>query len=503
MVVTNSKRIAMNTVIMYSRMLIVMFLSFYSSRILLSTLGVTDFGILSVVGSITVSFAAIKGLFSESIQCFLNVAKGRQENSLEEQRRIFYLSIVIHIVLALLFFIIAECIGIWLLNKHLEIPLDRLDSAYFVFHVSVIATTISIMSIPYDAVVIANERMSFYAILSLFDNIIRLVFILFLPIIGLDYLKTYSLFILFVPLTTFIIQLIYCKRFAECTFIKTFDKTLFRGMLSLSSWNFFGNICFSLIHEGINMMLNIYGGVVMNASRAIAYQVKNVANQVSTNTLVAVRPKIMQYSIQKEKCAYFDDIFLLSRLSFFLLAIVVFPLFIFCPNLLNVWLGEYPEASVIFTRVILISLFVRTLHEPINMMNMAFAKIRRQIIVESIIMLFAFAMIYLSFDFTDNIAMPFVILTIMEIFVMVGLIINAKYEVDFPLVMYVKKVVIPMIVLVVLSFFSGLFIIKLPISNIGMLMLGSLSAVIVELVICFILLDNRERNILKRLLIKK
>lgn len=503
MVVTNSKRIAMNTVIMYSRMLIVMFLSFYSSRILLSTLGVTDFGILSVVGSITVSFAAIKGLFSESIQRFLNVAKGRQENSIEEQRSIFYLSIVIHIVLALLFFIIAECVGIWLLNKHLEIPLDRLDAAYFVFHVSVIATTISIMSIPYDAVVIANEKMGFYAILSLFDNIIRLVFILLLPIIGLDYLKTYSLFILFVPLTTFIIQLIYCKRFAECSFINKFDKTLFRGMLTLSSWNFFGNICFSLIHEGINMLLNIFGGVVMNASRAIAYQVKNAANQVSTNTLVAVRPKIMQYSIQKEKSAYFDDIFLLSRLSFFLLAIVIFPLFIFCPYLLHMWLGEYPKYSVIFTRIILISIFVRTLHEPINMMNMAFAKIKRQIIVESIIMLLSFAVIFLSFKFSDNISMPFIILTIMEIMVMIGLIINAKYEVGFPLMMYLRSVIIPMIVLAIISTFCGLLIIKFHINNIVMLLLGALIAAVVEIAICFVLLNNRERNILKRLLIKK
>lgn len=501
--VTNSKRIAMNTMIMYGRMLIVMLLSFYSSRILLSTLGVTDFGILSVVGSLTVSFAAIKGLFSESVQRFLNVAKGRKESSIDEQQRIFYLSLVIHVVLAVLFFIIAECVGTWLLNNHLDIPTERFDAAFFVFHVSVIATTISIISVPYDAVVIANEKMSFYAVLSLFDSIIKLVFILLLPSIGIDYLKTYSMFLLFVPLTTLIIQFIYCKRFPECAYVKKSDKRLFRGMLDLSGWNFFGNICFSLIHEGINMLLNIYGGVVMNASRAIAYQVKNIANQVSTNTLVAIRPKIIQYSIQKERNAYFEDIFLLSRLSFFTLAIVIFPLFIFCPNLLNIWLGEYPEASVIFTRIILISLFVRTLHEPINMMNMAFAKIRRQMIVESTIMLLAFAMIYLSFDFTDNIAMPFVILTIMEIIVMVGLIINAKYEVDFPLVMYVKKVVIPMIVLIAFSFFSGLFIIKLPICNMGMLMLGVLSAVIVELVICFILLDNRERNILKRLLIKK
>ena len=136
-------------------------------------------------------------------------------------------------------------------------------------------------------------------------------------------------------------------------------------------------------------------------------------------------------------------------------------------------------------------------------MNMAFAKIKRQIIVESMIMLFSFAMIYISFNFTDNIAMPFIILAVMVIIVMAGLSINAKYEVDFPLVMYVKKVVIPMIILVVLSVFCGFAIIKLPINGFGMLMIGVLLAVFVELVICFILLNKRERNILKRLLIKK
>jgi len=501
MIDTNHKRIAMNTAIMYARMLLVMCISFYSSRLLLSTLGITDFGILSVVGSITVTFAAIKGLFSESVQRFLNVAKGKEGSSLEEQRKIFYMSNIIHVALSVIFIIVVECVGLWLLNNYLDIPEDRFNAACFVFHISVIATAISIISIPYDAVVIANERMSFYAIISLFDSILKLIFIIILPIIGWDYLKTYSLFILFVPISTLVLQFIYCRQFPECSYKVHFDKSLLKSMLHLSSWNFFGNLCFSLIHEGINMLLNFYGGVVMNASRAIAYQVKSLANQVSNNTLVAIRPRVMQHSVQKDRSHYFDDIFLLSRLSFFTLALIIFPLYTFCPNFLQMWLGEYPESAIPFTRLVLIAVFLRSLHEPINLMNMAFAKIKRQILIESFIMLLSFGAIYLSFQLTNNSAMPFIILSIMEILVMIGLLINANIEVEFPLYAYLTQVIFPMIILSLMSIITGFLIHKLVfIDNLVIIIISAFIYVIIELAICFILLNKRERGILNRLI---
>lgn len=500
---TNNRRIAINTAIMYARMLIVMCISFYASRLLLSTLGVTDFGVFSVVGSITISFSAIKSLFSESTQRYLNIAKGSLCFSEEKQRKVFFISLIIHFILALLFFFILEVSGSWLLETKLSIPVARYEAAFFVFQVTIFATVFSILNIPYDAVLIANEKMGFFAFISLYDGLARLLIIFLLPIIGHDYLKIYSLFLLITPITTLFILIQYCKRFPECSYKWSTDKSLFKGMISLSSWNFIGNISFSLIHEGINMLLNVYGGVVLNASRAIAYQVKSMTNQVSNNVLIAVRPRVMQHSVQKDRDLFFDDIFLLSRFSFFILGLVIFPLFLFCPQILTIWLGEYPEETVMFTRLVLIALYIRTLHEPINMMNMSFSKIKRQIIVESIIMILCFLFIYVVFHITTNSTMPFIVLIAMEVLVMFGLSINAKYELGFPLKKYTRNVVIPMCTLLFLSYIAGIIILLNKCDNNLLLLLWVIISIIVELVVIYFLLNLREKRLIFSLLKRK
>lgn len=497
---SNNKRIAINTFIMFSRMLVVMCISFYASRLLLSTLGVVDFGLFSVVGSVTATFIAIKSLFTESTQRYLNVAKGKSASTYKEQNIIFNMSLFIHVFLALLFFCVLEFVGSWLLESKLSIPNERKDAANFVFQITIFSTVINILNIPYDAVIIANEKMGFFAFMSLFDSLVRLLVIYLLPIIGYDYLKTYSLFLLITPITTLLILITYCKRFPECSYKLIIDKSILKGMLSLSSWNFIGNISFSLIHEGINMLLNIYGGVVLNASRAIAYQIKNMTNQVSNNALIAVRPRIMQHSVQKDKELFFEDIFLLSRLSFFILSLVTFPLILFCPQLLKIWLGEFPEQSIIFTRLILVAIFIRTLHEPINMMNMSFSRIKRQILVESIIMVLCFMAIYFALNIENNVTIPFVVLIVMELLVIAGLAINAKFELGFPLQKYINDVIIPMFILVVLSFVSGELILLNNFDNIIMLLIWGAVALIVEGGGVVLLLNKREKKLLHSLL---
>ena len=212
---TGVKKIAKNTGIVYLRMVLLIIIAFYTSRILLKTLGVIDFGVYSVVGSISSTFIAIKSLFSESIQRFLNVSKGKNPDDYSELISIFNISLIIHVVLVAVFVLVVETVGLWLLQNKLDIPAERYDAACFVFHMTVLATSISILSIPYDAVIIANEKMGFYATISVFDALLRLFFVFMLPIIGIDYLKTYSLLLVFIPTTTLIIQLLYVRLFSE------------------------------------------------------------------------------------------------------------------------------------------------------------------------------------------------------------------------------------------------------------------------------------------------
>ena len=500
----STKRVAKNTVIMYIRMIILMGISFYSSRLLLKTLGVEDFGIYSVVGSIASSFTAIKSLFSEAIQRFLNVAKGKKGDSIQEQTQIFNLSILVHVVLMVIFVIAVEVIGMWLLYNKLSIPDGRLGVASWVLQMSIISTAISIISIPYDAVIIANEKMGFYAVISIIDGFLKLAFVLILPFLGYDNLKEYSTLLVFIPISTLIIQFFYVNRFPECKYHAKYDKATFHEIMSLSGWNFVGNISFSLIHEGINMLLNIFGGVVSNAARAIAYQVKGVTGLLSSNTMVAVRPVVMQKSVQSDSNQYFNIINLISRISFFTLLVPVIPLSVYCPQLLLLWLGDFPENAVLFTRILLIGVLIRSLHEPINIMNMAFGKIKRMMIIESSVMILCLVMIYISLSLWRHIWIPFALMSIMELVIIIALTWNAKKEIGFLLKEYYKEVGFPLLFLFTISVIVGLLFFFFLNSGRIILMLINFSVLtLIIITLCYLFMNNTERNIVTKIIKKR
>lgn len=498
---TGVKKIAKNTVIVYLRMVLLVIITFYISRILLKTLGVIDFGVYSVVGSISSSFLAIKSLFSESIQRFLNVSKGKNPNDYSEQISIFNISIIIHLVLVVVFFLVVETVGLWLLQTKLDIPAERYDAACFVFQMTVLATCISIFSIPYDAVIIANEKMGFYATISVFDALLRLSFVFLLPIIGIDYLKTYSLLLVIIPTTTLLIQLLYVRRFSECKYDLRFNKKMFHDILILSGWNFFGNISFSLIHEGINLFLNIFGGVVMNSARAIAYQVRSVTSQFTTNTMLAVRPSIMQRSSTLENKDFYETIISLSRISFFAMLVPVAALIVYTPQILEIWLGAVPEKATLFTRIVLIGIVFRSLHDPLNIMYMSLGKIKRIMIVESLVMLCFLAIVYAVLKMGAPIWSPFLLLSIMELVIIILISFNARFELDFPFNKYIRRVLFPMIMMMIISLilFYGLECV-LKADSLLLTFLGSILSAVIEMVICLIFMEKKELDLLKRLI---
>jgi len=495
------KRIAKNTGIVYIRMVMLIIIAFYTSRVLLKTLGVNDFGVFSVVGSISATFVSIKSLFSESIQRFLNVSKGKNSSDYKEQISIFNISIVIHLFLIIVFVIIVEIVGLWLLKTKLDIPPERYDAAVFVFQMSVLATSIGILSIPYDAVIIANEKMGFYAAITVFDGLLKLLFVFLLPIIGHDYLKTYSLLVVFIPISTLLLQLLYSRRFKECSINFKIEKGLFHDIFSLSSWNFFGNISFSLIHEGINILLNVFGGVVMNSARAIAYQVRAVTSQLSSNTMLAVRPFIMQKSASLELLSFYDSIITLSRLSFFTILVPSSALILFAPQLLAIWLEIVPDMATLFTQIVLFTILIRSLHEPLNIMYMSFGKVKRYLVIESIIMLFFLVIVFVTLKLGAPIWTPFIVLSIMEAVIVVAITYNAYVEIQFPLLQYYKRVIFPVLLLIAVSamIMVPIYFLWSPTSIIGSIG-GVVVVCLIEVLLCYIFMEQKERNLLKGLI---
>lgn len=496
-----SQRVAKNTIVMYIRMLFLMCIAFYSSRLLLSTLGVDDFGLYSVVGSITSSFVALKAIFSESVQRFLNFEKGK--GLLDGQRDIYSISIIIHFLLAVFFAIVVEAVGLWLIYNKLAIPSTSLDTAIFVFHMTVIATVISIISIPFDAVIIANEKMSIFAFVSVTDAILRLIAVFLLPYVGMEMLKTYSLFLIAVPLFTLLFNSIYCRRFEECRFRKSFDKSRLKELLSFSGWNFFGNIAFSLLHEGVNMLLNIFGGLIYNASRSIAYQVRSVASQLTSNTVVAVRPVIMQKAATADALSIGNNINTVSRMAFFTILLPVMPLLAYCSQLLDIWLVDVPEYAAPFTRIILISVVIRSLHEPLNMLYMSVGRIKRMMLIEVAAMLLFLLVVYLTLSAGGELVIAFMELAVMEAIIIALLAVNAKFECGFSLSRYLRHVIAPFCTLAILSG-SIVYMIHclILVEGIVMTLLMCCIIVVVYCVTAYIFLDKAEKGIITNLVKK-
>ena len=496
-----SHRVAVNTIIMYIRMLFLMVITFFTSRLLLKTLGVEDFGIQSVVGSVAATFMSLKSLFSESVQRFLNFEKGKQ--SLKGQQAVFSVGVVIHTVLAVFFVIVVGIIGYLLIIHKLTIPSDKMDTALFVFYMCIVSLVISIFSVPFDAVIIANEKMGIYAIITVIDAILRLIAVLLLPVLPFEMLRSYAVLILAIPIFTLSFQLFYCRRFEECHFSLAIDKNYVREIASLSGWNFFGNISFSLVHEGINMLLNVFGGLVYNASRTVAYQVRNAAGQLASNTLISVRPQIMQQAAFRDKNVLFGNIYTVSRVSYFTGLLPAVILFAYTEQLLDIWLVEVPDYAALFIRLIFLSGIVRALHEPLNMMYMSFGKIKRMMLIEAGIMLSYLFIFYVSLQCGLPIWVPFVEMIFMEATIIAGLVINAIYEFGFDAKSYIRMVIWPLLSCVVIM--ACVFYVFMSYIQVSSSIMAIILSILIGAIYCFVAyfhLDKREKGLIGGLLVR-
>lgn len=491
------KRISKNTLFLYLRMIVLMIITLYTSRVLLVTLGVDDFGIFSVVGSVTATFYTLRSVFAEAIQRFLNYEKGA--GSVQNEIQIFNISVVLHIVIAVLFVVLAEIIGLWLLYNKLVIDPERFEAACFVFHLTVVSSTFYILLVPYDAVIIANEKMSVYAWVSIFDGVAKLFIVLALPFINYDSLKMYALLLAIVPLINLFVYYFYCRRFSECKYNFIINKGKLKEICSFSGWSFAGNLFFSLAHEGLNVLINMFGGVVYNASRNIAYQVKSAVNQVANNTLLATQPFILQSAATIEGETLLIYIVKVLRANFFIMTLTCIPLIVFCDQLLSIWLVEVPDKSVIFCQLAVFSVLIRSMHGPINLFYMGMGKIKRMVIIESIIFVLLLVVCYFQLLANLPIASVFVTLCLVEVVIVIALILNIKAEFGIQINSLFKLGFIPCMVLsslsiaVILGFqYVGKY--NSLISIVG----GLLVCLAVEILLVFMFLNNEEKSLITK-----
>lgn len=385
---TNNKRVAKNTLFLYFRMILIMLVSLYTSRVILATLGIRDYGINNVVAGVVTMFSFLNNSMSSSTQRFLTFELGKGNK--EGLCRVFAAALNIHLGIALLVIFLAETIGLWFVNAKLVIPAERMVAANWIYQFAILSFCVNIIQVPYNATLIAHEKMSIYAYISILEVLLKLGIVYLLVISPIDKLISYGLLFLLVQILIRFIYQIYCrKHYEETKFLLFWDKGLYKQMSGFAGWNMFGSIAWLLRDQGLNIVLNLFFGPVINAARGVANQVSNAVMNFISNFQVALNPQITKNYAQNS----FDEMERLAyrgiKFSFLLLFVMAFPLCINIKYVLSIWLVQVPDYSAQFLILILIDALVGNLFgTPLMTSLAATGKIRNyQITVSTIILL--------------------------------------------------------------------------------------------------------------------
>lgn len=371
----NNKRIAKNTLMLYFRMLLIMAVTFYTSRVVLQTLGIVDYGIYNVVGGIVAMFGFLNSAMASGTQRYLTFELGRGDKC--RLKKVFVTSMNIHIIISIIVFILAETVGLWLLYNKMTIPDNRFNAAFWVYQCSILSTMVMFVSVPYNATIIAHEKMNAFAYISILEVILKLLIVYLLLLGDIDKLILYAVLMLIVQLTIRFTYNIYCKRnFEETDYSFVFDKSLFKEMMSFSGWNLWGNMAVVAFTQGLNILLNMFFGPAVNAARGVAVQVQHAVTQFSMNFQTAINPQITKSYATGNFSYMYSLIFRSSRFTFFLLLCICLPIFMETETLLGIWLKEVPAYSAIFLRLILCVTIIDAVANPLMVSAQATGKIK-------------------------------------------------------------------------------------------------------------------------------
>lgn len=373
--IADNKRIAKNTIALYFRMLFTMAVSLYTSRVILNTLGVVDYGIYNVVGGIVSMFTFINGAMVTSTQRYLTYELGRGD--MQKLREVFSSSIYVHIGISLAIVLLAETVGMWFFYEKMVIPLERMEAAMWVFQLSIVTMVINVMSVPYNSAIVAHEKMSAFAMISVVEVVLKLLIVYLLVIGNYDKLK---LFAILTACLSLLIRFIYTqyshRHFEETRRVFRPNFSLIKEMGTFAGWNIWGSMASMLMGTGVNMLLNVFFGPVVNAARGIAVQVESAVAQFSTNFLMAVNPQITMLYAQNHLKEMHTLLFRASKFACFLMFTLSLPLLLETEMILKLWLKLVPEHTVHFIRLLLIIIIINGVARPLMTSAQATGKVK-------------------------------------------------------------------------------------------------------------------------------
>ena len=446
----SNKRIAKNTAMLYFRLLFSMAISLYTARVILNALGVVDFGIYNVVGGLVVMFGFLNNAMSASTLRFLTFEMGKGDRN--EINHIFSMSITIHVIIALIVLLLAETVGLWILNTQLTIPVVKMQAANWVYQFSIFAFIITILYVPYYSIIIAHERMNVFAFVSIIEVVLKLFITFLVAWSGSDKLKLYAILIFCVSLVIGIFYRLYCKsHFAESRFNLFWDKKLFKKMSSFASWNLLGVFAGITYGQGVNLLLNVFFGPVVNAARGIAYQVQGAVNAFVTNFQVAVNPPITKSYASGDIDYMHSLIFSASKYSFYLLLMLSLPLLLETEFILQLWLKAVPEYTAIFTSLVLIDILICSLSASLQTTAQASGNVKLYQTIVSGILLLNLPLSYILLKLGYAPQTTFIVSIITSLGALIARLIVLKIIISFPVKKFVTNVVYKVIVVSILG----------------------------------------------------
>lgn len=493
----NPTRIAKNTILLYGRTLFTLIISLYTSRLILETLGVDDYGIYNVVGGLVSMFSILSSSLSGAISRYITFGIG--EDNLQRLKDIFSISVGIQIIMAIIIFIIMEIGGVFLLNDKLNIPVDRLYAANWVFQFSILTFIVGLVSVPYNACIVAHERMSVFAIVTIVEAIIRLGFVIIVYFTTWDKLILYSLLLFVLSLLVRIAYGVYCKKeFKECTCKFHYSKNLFIEIFKFAGWGFLGNTAYVLNTQGVNMAINIFFSVALNAARGIVSQVENAVMQFINNFTTAISPQITK-SYAAGDIGYTEKlVYQGAKFSFFLLLFFLMPIEFETETVLALWLKEIPSDSALFLRLSLVCSAITLLGNTSLTVIMATGKIKNYQIIVSLVGCIVFPATWIAYKLGCPAYITYIIYGIIYFFLNFIRLYYMKKLIGFNPINFITKVLVPVTYVSILVVFPLFFVWIL--SSPGIYRLISLvccNIIVTPFVIYYVGMQPTERNLIK------
>lgn len=499
----NNKRIAKNTLLLYIRMFVMLAVGLYTSRVVLHVLGASDYGIYNIIGGVVVLFSFINNALISATQRFLNFNLGKKD--ITAVHHVFCMSMNAYFILSLLFIVLAETIGLWFVNTQLNIPEDRHNAALWVYQFSVLTFIVNLLRIPYNATIIAYERMDFYAYVSLIEVILKLAVVYLLFVTSYDKLILYALLYTIIPIMMNIVYKIYCnKHFSVTKYQPLWNKEIFRSLFGFSGWSLFGSIANMSAQQGINILVNIFYGVTANAAVGIANQVTTNVYQFISNFQTAFQPQIVKTYAANETEAFHKLIFRSAKFSYFMMFLLALPIILTTHDILEIWLVKVPEYTAIFCQLILGFLIIECISAPLWMAVQATGKIKRYQILMAICIFMNFPLTYIVF----KIGMPVYYAWIIRIFVNVITIsvrcIYMKKYLEFPILDFFKKVIKPILIVSAISIPIPYFISISTTSGIENIIIVTIISILISLFFIYTLgLNINEKKFINDILLRK